>query len=252
MKARLDLLLVERGLFASREKAQGAILAGEVFANGQRADKPGSLIDSAADLQIAEKSRYVSRGGSKLEAALAHFAVDPGGAVCVDVGASTGGFTDCLLQHGAVRVYALDVGHGQLDWKIRQDARVIVREKLNARYLTPADVPEAASLGVVDVSFISLTMILPALCAVLAAPDAGGAPAGERVIVALIKPQFELARGEVGRGGIVREPVLHARAVERIRAFVAEQLPNWRWTGVIDSPILGTQGNKEYLACIRS
>jgi 23S rRNA (cytidine1920-2'-O)/16S rRNA (cytidine1409-2'-O)-methyltransferase len=248
MKTRLDCLLVERGLFASREKAQGAILAGEVFANGQRADKPGSLVDPAAELQVEEKARYVSRGGAKLEAALAHFAIDPGGAVCVDIGASTGGFTDCLLQHGAARVYALDVGHGQLDWKIRQDPRVVVREKLNARYLTPADVPEPAGLAVVDVSFISLTMILPALCAVLAPL----ATTGERVIVALIKPQFELARGEVGRGGIVREPELHARAVERIRAFVASHLMNWRWTGVIDSPILGTQGNKEYLACIRS
>jgi 23S rRNA (cytidine1920-2'-O)/16S rRNA (cytidine1409-2'-O)-methyltransferase len=253
MKTRLDLLLVERGLFSSREKAQGAILAGEVFANGQRADKPGTLIDAAAELQIEEKSRYVSRGGAKLEAALVHFCIDPTGLVCVDIGASTGGFTDCLLQHGAARVYALDVGHGQLDWKIRQDPRVVVREKLNARYLTPADVPEPASLAVVDVSFISLTMILPALCAVLAPPPVAGAPeVGERVVLALIKPQFELARGEVGRGGIVREPELHARAVERIRAFVANQLTNWRWTGVIDSPILGTQGNKEYLACIRS
>jgi 23S rRNA (cytidine1920-2'-O)/16S rRNA (cytidine1409-2'-O)-methyltransferase len=252
MKVRLDCLLVERGLFPSREKAQRAILAGEVFASGQRADKPGTMIAAEADIQVEEKSRYVSRGGVKLEAALDYFGVDPSGSVCVDVGASTGGFTDCLLQRGAARVYALDVGHGQLDWKIRSDPRVVVREKLNARFLTDADVPEPAALGVVDVSFISLTMILPALCAVLAAHSAQNAAAAERAVIALIKPQFELARGEVGRGGIVREPELHARAVDRIRTFVAEQLTNWRWTGVIDSPILGAQGNKEYLACIRS
>ncbi len=247
MKVRLDCLLVSRGLFDSREKAQRAILAGEVFANGQRADKPGTQFAADADLQVEEKSRYVSRGGTKLEAALDYFGVDPSGAVCVDVGASTGGFTDCLLQRGAARVYALDVGHSQLDWKIRSDPRVVVREKLNARYLTAADVPEPATLAVVDVSFISLTMILPALCAVLTAHQSA-----ERTVVALIKPQFELARGEVGRGGIVRNAALHERAVARIRTFVAGQLTNWRWTGVIDSPILGTQGNKEYLACIRS
>jgi 23S rRNA (cytidine1920-2'-O)/16S rRNA (cytidine1409-2'-O)-methyltransferase len=252
MKTRLDCLLVERGLFASREKAQRAILAGEVFANGQRADKPGTMIAAEAELQLEEKVRYVSRGGLKMEAALDHFALDPAGAVCVDIGACTGGFTDCLLQRGAARVYALDVGHGQLDWKIRSDPRVVVREKLNARFLTPADVPEPARLAVVDVSFISLTMILPALCAVLEARPGANRPAVGLAVVALIKPQFELARGEVGRGGIVREPELHARAVERIRTFVAEHLTNWRWTGVIDSPILGTQGNKEYLACIRS
>ena len=251
-RIRLDLLLVERGLFESREKAQRAIIAGEVFADGQRADKPGTLIAPEAVLQIEEKSRYVSRGGTKLEAALDHFGIDPGGAVCVDIGASTGGFTDCLLQRGAARVYALDVGHGQLDWKIRNDPRVIVREKLNARYLKPADVPELAALAVIDVSFISLTMILPALCAVLAARQAAENEPRECVLVALIKPQFELARGEVGRGGIVRDPALHLRAVARVQAFVTDQLPNWRWTGVLDSPILGAQGNKEYLACIRS
>ena len=252
MKVRLDCLLVERGLFASREKAQRAILAGEVFAQGQRADKPGTMIAAEAQIEVEEKSRYVSRGGVKLAAALDHFGIDPGGAVCVDVGASTGGFTDCLLQRGAARVYALDVGHGQLDWKIRSDPRVIVREKLNARYLSCGDVPEPASLAVVDVSFISLTMILPALCAVPSTQRPADGAGNGRVIVTLIKPQFELARGEVGRGGIVREPDLHARAVARVQIFVGEQLPNWRWTGVIDSPILGTQGNKEYLACIRS
>jgi 23S rRNA (cytidine1920-2'-O)/16S rRNA (cytidine1409-2'-O)-methyltransferase len=247
-KIRLDCLLVERGFFDSREKAQRAILAGEVSIGGHRSDKPGTRVPSDCALEIQQKNRFVSRGGLKLEAALAHFGVDPAGLVCVDVGASTGGFTDCLLQHGAARVHALDVGHGQLDWKIRSDPRVAVQEKINARYLTPADLPEPATLGVVDVSFISLTMILPALAAIVEA----GAGQGRGVILALIKPQFELERGEVGKGGIVREPALHERAIERVRRFVEESLPTWRWTGCMDSPILGAEGNKEFLACLRS
>ncbi len=244
MKVRLDQLLVARGLFDSREKAQRAILAGEVFADGQRADKAGARFEDAVPLEVAARPPYVSRGGQKLEAALDHFAVDPTGQVCVDIGASTGGFTDCLLQRGAAKVYALDVGHGQLDWKIRSDPRVIVREKLNARNLAPADVPEPAFLGVVDVSFISLTLILPPLCAVLDGPG--------RAVIALIKPQFELERADIGKGGIVRDSSLHERAVEKVRQFAGERLGNWRWTGVIESPILGTQGNKEFLACLRS
>lgn len=244
MKVRLDQLLVARGLFDSREKAQRAILAGEVFADGQRADKAGARFEDAVPLEVAARPPYVSRGGQKLEAALDHFAVDPTGHVCVDIGASTGGFTDCLLQRGAAKVYALDVGHGQLDWKIRSDSRVVVREKLNARNLSAADVPEPASIGVVDVSFISLTLILPPLCAVLGAPG--------RAVIALIKPQFELERADIGKGGIVRDASLHERAVEKVRVFAGERLGNWRWTGVIESPILGTQGNKEFLACLRS
>ena len=245
-KARLDLLLVQRGLFESREKAQRAILAGVVFADGQRVDKPGMQISVESVLDVKRKDRYVGRGGFKLEAALEAFWVDPRGMVCVDIGASTGGCTDCLLQGGAVRVYAWDVGHSQMDWKIRSDPRVVVREKFNARYLTAADLPEPVSLSVIDVSFISLTLILPPICAAMAAHASNG------TIIALIKPQFELERGEVGQGGIVREEALHQRAVEKIRYFAETHLPTWRWTGLIDSPILGTEGNKEFLACLRN
>ncbi len=243
-KTRLDSLLVERGFFDSREKAQRAILAGEVFANGQRADKPGTRMPSDAALEITPKSRYVSRGGQKLEGALVAFGVDPTGLTCLDIGASTGGFTDCLLQHGAARVHAVDVGHAQLDWKIRRDPRVIVQEKVNVRYLPTDAFNEPIALAVIDVSFISLTLILPVACGIV------GGPGG--TVIALIKPQFELERGEVGQGGIVRELELHDRAVEKIRRFVAESLPIWRWTDLIASPILGGHGNKEFLACLRS
>jgi 23S rRNA (cytidine1920-2'-O)/16S rRNA (cytidine1409-2'-O)-methyltransferase len=206
-------------------------------------------IDASLTTPLPE--RFVSRGGYKLEAALAHFEVAPRDWVCVDIGASTGGFTDCLLQHGAARVYAYDVGHSQLDWKIRSDPRVVVREKLNARQLVAADLPEPTRLGVVDVSFISLRLILPPLAAALAASLAGANDSGG-VILALIKPQFELARGEVGKGGIVREPELHSKAVAGIAEFVRLHLSQWRWTGVIESPILGATGNKEFLACLKS
>ncbi len=245
-KLRLDCLLVERGLFPSREKAQRAILAGDVAVSGTRADKAGARFASDAPVEVRQKERYVGRGGTKLEAALHHFSVDPSDRACLDIGASTGGFTDCLLQHGARRVYALDVGHGQLDWKIRSDPRVVVYEKFNARYLAPADLPEPVSLCVIDVSFIALTTILPAAVQMFDA-----APMPTAALLALIKPQFELERGDVGRGGIVREPELHERAVEKVRRFVDTNLPNWRWTGVMDSPILGAEGNKEFLACLQ-
>ena len=250
-KLRLDALLVERCLFESRQKAQRAILAGLVFVDGQRVDKPGTMLRQDALVEAKATERYVSRGGLKLEAALAHFAVQPAGWTCVDIGASTGGFTDCLLQHGAAKVYAFDVGHSQLDWKIRSDPRVIVREKFNARSLAASDLAEPTSLGVVDVSFISLTMILNPLAQALKA-NLDQSQAGEGTIIALIKPQFEVGRDDVGRGGIVRDPALHARAIERIKVFVVEHLPEWRWTGIVDSPILGTEGNKEFLACLRS
>lgn len=243
-KSRLDTLLVDRGFFDSREKAQRAILAGEVFANGQRADKAGSRLPADAALEITQRSRYVSRGGQKLEGALAAFRIDPTGLTCLDIGASTGGFTDCLLQHGAARVHAVDVGHAQLDWKIRSDARVVVQEKVNVRYLPVDAFDEPIALAVIDVSFISLTLILPVACGIVSGP--GG------TVIVLIKPQFELERGEVGQGGIVREPELHERAVEKIRRFSSESLPTWRWTDLIESPILGGQGNKEFLACLRS
>lgn len=241
-RQRLDLLLVARGLFDSREKARRAVMAGEVRIGGHVADKAGTPTPDDAEITVAAAPRYVGRGGLKLEAALAHFHLDPTGLTCLDIGASTGGFTDCLLQHGAARVHAIDVGHSQLDWKIRNDPRVVVRERLNARHLTAADVPDPIALCVIDVSFISLTLILPPAGALLT-PDG--------VIVALIKPQFELRRKDIARGGIVRDPALHARAVEKIRAFT-ESLPGLRWHGVIESPILGTEGNREYLACLRA
>ena len=250
-KSRLDCLLVERGFFPSREKAQRAILAGDVAVNGRRADKAGSQYALDVPVEIKKKERYVSRGGIKLEAALQQFHVDPNGRVCLDIGASTGGFTDCLLQHGASRVYALDVGHGQMDWKIRSDPRVLAREKVNARYLVADDLPEPVNLCVIDVSFIALTTILPPATLMFADTVPEPAHFQRATILALIKPQFELGRGDVGRGGIVRDPSLHERAVDKVRRFVESSLPNWRWTGVMDSPILGTEGNKEFLACLQ-
>jgi len=216
-------------------------MAGLVRVGEQRADKPGMKVAGDAELHVEAGEKYVSRGGLKLEGALKHFAIDPTGMTCLDIGASTGGFTDCLLQHGAVKVHAIDCGHSQLDWKIRSDARVVVREKLNARYLTRAEVPDEIALCVIDVSFISLTLILPPAFELLS-------PNG--VILCLIKPQFELSPEEVGRGGIVRDPASHLRAVEKIRDFVTQKLGR-QWIGVTDSPILGTEGNREFLACLR-
>lgn len=242
-KIRLDCLLVERGLFPSREQAQRAIMAGAVRVGEQRADKPGVKIASDAELSVQERCRYVGRGGLKLEAALKHFGIDPTGRICLDVGASTGGFTDCLLQHGAAKVHAIDVGHSQLDWKIRSDERVIVREKLNARHMTRADVPDPIAITVIDVSFISLTMVLPPVFDLL---EPGG------VVLALIKPQFELSKEEVDRGrGVVRDEEAQLRAVQRIETFVKEKLAR-EWVGVIESPILGGEGNREFLSCLRN
>jgi 23S rRNA (cytidine1920-2'-O)/16S rRNA (cytidine1409-2'-O)-methyltransferase len=241
-KERLDTLLVARGFFDSREKAQRAIMAGDVRIGERVADKAGMRVASEADIRVKAPPRYVGRGGFKLEAALRDFQINPADAVCLDIGASTGGFTDCLLQHGAAKVHAIDVGHSQLDWKIRNDPRVIVREKLNARYLTRGDIPDPIRICVIDVSFISLTLILPAAFELLSP---------EGVIVCLIKPQFELTREDVGKGGIVREPELHERAVSKIRDFVGERLKK-TWCGLMESPILGTEGNKEFLACLKN
>lgn len=216
-------------------------MAGEVRAGDQTMDKPGARVAEDAEISVKSANRYVGRGGLKLEAALRHFAIDPAGQICLDIGASTGGFTDCLLQRGAAKVHAIDVGHNQLHWKIRSDPRVVVREKLNARYLKPTDVPDPIALGVIDVSFISLNLILPAAFELLIATG---------VIVALIKPQFELGRGEVEKGGIVRDPRQHAQAVAGVQRFVCEKLGK-KWCGVIASPILGTEGNQEFLACLR-
>jgi 23S rRNA (cytidine1920-2'-O)/16S rRNA (cytidine1409-2'-O)-methyltransferase len=238
-KERLDVLLVQRGLCASREKAQRTIMAGAVFSGGTRLDKASLQVADDAPLEVRSADRFVGRGGHKLEGALKHFGIEPAGWVCLDVGASTGGFTDCLLQHGATKVYALDVGHGQLDWKIRSDPRVVVMEHCNARHLQPADLSERVQLAVADVSFISLTLVLPPMASVLT--DGG-------MMLVLIKPQFELSRAEVGRGGIVREVSARQRAVEKIREFVLDR--GWRWGGVVESSITGADGNHEFLCQI--
>jgi len=240
-KSRLDVALVERGLIDSREKARRAIMAAQVLVNGQPVAKAGTLVAADAELSLVAREKFVGRGGLKLEGALDTFEIDPTGRICIDVGASTGGFTDCLLQRGAAKVYAVDVGHGQIDWRIRQDTRVDVREGVNARYLLSADFDPSPSLAVADVSFISLTLVLPAVFALLL-------PASEMVV--LIKPQFELARADVGRGGIVREAGLREQAVERIRDFVARS--GCQWVALRESPITGRDGNVEFLAHIRT
>jgi 23S rRNA (cytidine1920-2'-O)/16S rRNA (cytidine1409-2'-O)-methyltransferase len=234
-KRRLDQLVVERGLAESREKAQALILAGQVMVNGQKSGKPGHSIADDSRIEVLERMPYVSRGGFKLAAALDHFSIDVTGWTCLDVGASTGGFTDCLLQRGAAQVWAIDVGHGQFDWKLRNDPRVVVQEGVNARYLEAADYPVKFDLAVCDASFISTTMLIPAMVPLLSAPH--------RLIV-LVKPQFEVGRGEIGKGGIVRDPALHEAACARVRNAVEAQGLN---SGIIPSPILGTEGNREFL-----
>src|SRR5262245_15331269 len=210
-KERIDKLLVDRGLAESRNKAQAMIMAGQVLVEEQRIDKPGQLIDSTSSIRIkGEQLRYVSRGGLKLESALKQFAVDPKGKTCIDIGASTGGFTDCLLQHGAAQVWALDVGHNQLAWRIRQDARVIVIEHRNARNLRAYQFEVKFDLATVDVSFISLTKILPAVAGILK-PEAD--------LIALVKPQFEVGKGEVGKGGIIKDPSKHREVIDRVTTF---------------------------------
>lgn len=240
-KQRLDLLLVSRGLVDSREQAQRLILAGEVLVKDQPVTKPGTKVDDALPLTVKNRPKYVSRGGLKLEGALQAFPVKAEGKICLDIGSSTGGFTDCLLQNGALRVHAVDVGTNQLVWKLRSDPRVIVKEQFNARYMTPADLGEKVQLIVSDVSFISLTKILPAAYDCL---EEGGD------MLVLIKPQFELQPEDIGPGGIVRDPALHRRAVEKIRLFITEELHR-EWMGVADSPIKGMEGNKEFLAWLR-
>ncbi len=229
---------MERGLAPTRTKAQALILAGAVWSGERRLDKAG--ISIAADTPLALRGRdhpWVSRGGVKLAHALDHFAIDPAGAVALDIGASTGGFTDVLLSRGARRVYAVDVGHGQLAWKLRNDPRVVVRERCNARYLAAADMAEPPDLVVCDASFIGLETVLPAALA-LAAPGAW--------LVALIKPQFEVGARQVGKGGVVRDPDLHRAVCERIAAWLGAQ-PGWRVAGITESPIRGPEGNVEFL-----
>src|SRR6185312_13974127 len=217
MKTRLDRLLMERGLAESREKAQALIMAGEVMLNGQKASKPGQTVAEDAALVVLTRPPYVSRGGFKLAAALQNFAIDVAGEVCIDIGSSTGGFTDVLLQAGAARVHAVDCGSGQLDWKLRNDPRVVVHEGINARHLTFSDIGEFAGLITCDVSFISVTLILPAAVPLL---RRSGQNDGQMVI--LIKPQFEVGKGQVGKGGIVREPELHRAACERVERAMKE------------------------------
>ncbi len=238
-KERADALLVLRGLCDSREQAKRLILAGEVRSGDRVIDKPSTQLVEDAPLDIKDKPRYVGRGGLKLEAALAAFGIDPTGWICMDVGASTGGFTDCLLQHGAAKVHAVDVGTNQLVWKIRNDPRVVAKEQFNARHMTPADIGESVRLAVMDLSFISLTKVLPAVFPIL---DESGS------VVCLIKPQFELQREDITKGGIVRDPELHHRAVEKIREFITANGREWR--GLIPSPITGMDGNQEFLAWI--
>ena len=237
---RIDKLIVDAGLAESRTKAQALVMAGVVLVDDRRVDKPSQTFDPASVVRLkgdAQSQRYVGRGGLKLEAALRHFEIDASGLNCIDIGSSTGGFTDCLLKHGAAHVTAIDVGTNQLDWLLRTDSRVDVREKTNARALSPSDFTTSFDLAVMDVSFISVTKIIPALIPLLLEHG--------RMVV-LIKPQFEVARGEVGKGGIVREPEKHERVVRSINAFSTEA--GMTVCGVIDSPLLGADGNKEFLA----
>ena len=235
MKKRLDIVLVERGLAESREKAQALILAGKVMVDGQKASKAGHAIAPDARVEVNEPLKYVSRGGLKLEAALAEFGISAAGRVCLDIGTSTGGFTDCLLQHGAARVHAVDTGAGQIDWKLRTDPRVVLHERINARYLSKDEIGEMVSLLVCDVSFISATLLIPALIPLVD-------PNGDWII--LVKPQFEAGREFVEKGGIVRDPAGHRLACERVSE--AMRAAGFK-IELKESPILGSKGNREFL-----
>lgn len=240
-RQRIDTLLVSRELAESRTKAQAMILAGQVLVNNQRVDKPGQMVETEAEIRLkGEPAKYVGRGGLKLEAALREFNIKAEGKVCLDVGASTGGFTDCLLQHGAIRVWALDVGHNQIAWRLREDPRVEVVEGTNARNLAPEMFPSRFELATVDVSFISLSMVLPAVRTCLV----DGADC-----IALVKPQFEVGKGEVGPGGIVREPARHRRALLQVVSGATET--GFAPTQLMESPLLGAKGNREFLLHLR-
>jgi len=248
MKRRIDLVLVDRGFAESRQKAQALLLAGQVLVGEQKIEKAGQLVDPEADIRILGRLQFASRAGAKLQAALDYFQIRVAGEICADLGASTGGFTDCLLQNGACRVYAFDVGKGQLAWKLRSDPRVVVRDEFNVRNLTPSDFPEEISFVCIDLSFISVTKILPALKTALIS---GGAPRkGEcqelpADVIVLVKPQFEVGKGEVGKGGIVRDPVKRVKALECVSEFAAQA--GFRVVGSIPSPVAGAQGNQEFL-----
>lgn len=241
MKVRLDKLVVDRGLVASRERAQALILAGKVLVDEQKIEKAGTQVPEDCVIRLLDADlKYVSRGGLKLERALEHWKIDVTGKACMDVGASTGGFTDCLLQHGAASVIAIDTGYGQMDFKLRQNSRVRLLEKTNARYLTAEDVGEAIDFVAMDVSFISATLVLPAVLAAAFPQDRSG-----RQLVVLVKPQFEVGRELVGKGGIVRDENAQLSAVTRVRTVLEQS--GTKHTDVIDSPILGAEGNREFL-----
>jgi 23S rRNA (cytidine1920-2'-O)/16S rRNA (cytidine1409-2'-O)-methyltransferase len=241
-KQRLDLTLVDRGLVESRAKAQALVMAGKVFSGERKLDKPGQPVAEDQPLEVrGEPHPWVSRGGLKLEKGLAAFDIDPGGWTCLDVGASTGGFTDVLLTKGADKVYAVDVGHGQLAWKLRNDPRVVVLERTNARYLDRQAVPEPIDLVVCDASFIGLETVLPAALALVR-------PGGR--LIALIKPQFEVGKARVGKGGVVRDPALHQEVCDRIAAWLTDH-QGWDVLGVTESPITGPEGNVEFLIAAR-
>ncbi len=239
-KARLDTALVDRGLADSRQKARALILAGDVLVNGVRVDKAGALVDRDAEIALIAGCPYVGRGGEKLAGALAAFAVDVSGRVMLDVGAATGGFTDCLLAAGARRVYAVDVGYGQLDWRLRNDERVVVRERTNIRNVQPGDFPEAIDGAVIDVSFISLSLVLPVVHRIV---REGG------IVIALVKPQFEVGKGEVGKGGVVRDPEKHREVVARI-ADVARTI-GFTVQASTESPLTGPKGNREFFLYLK-
>ncbi len=236
MKVRLDKLLLEKKLAPTRQKAQALIAAGLVLVDDKLADKAGIMVEYSAEIRVKETCPYVSRGGYKLEAGLSFFRIDPTDFICLDIGASTGGFTDCLLQNGAAKVYAVDVGYGQLAWKLRQDPRVVVMERTNARNLTVADFKDRIDLAVIDASFISLKILIPPLITLFS----------EKIsVIALIKPQFEVGRGKVGKGGVVRDPALHQKVINEIIDFC--KTLKLKSCGVTPSPILGPKGNKEFL-----
>jgi 23S rRNA (cytidine1920-2'-O)/16S rRNA (cytidine1409-2'-O)-methyltransferase len=248
MKSRLDKLLVERGLVPSRERAQALVLAGKVLVNNQKIDKSGAPVDSDASIRLlADDLKYVGRGGLKLEKALAHWRITVAGLTCLDVGASTGGFTDCLLQHGAAHVIAIDTGYGQMDFNLRQDPRVRLLEKTNARYLTREAIGQDIDFIAMDVSFISATLVLPAV--VRSAFPEDETRRRDRQLVVLVKPQFEAGRSEVGKGGIVRDENAQLAALEKVRRAVVEL--GARATDSIDSPILGAEGNREFLLFVK-
>ena len=236
MKVRLDKLLFEKKLAPSRQKAQALIGAGQVLVNDKLADKAGAMVEDSCTLEVKESCPYVSRGGYKLEAGLQYFNIKTAGFICLDIGASTGGFSDCLLQHGALKIYSVDVGYGQLAWKLRQDPRIVVMERTNARYLTAEDFAEPIDFAVIDASFISLKLLIPPLLPLFQKNTS---------ILALIKPQFEVGRGKVGKGGVVRDPALHQEVIDEIVTFC--RTLGLESLGITPSPILGPKGNKEFL-----